>query len=152
MAMNEPLYLFVYGTLKPGEVNFDRYCATARSAQAAWVQGRLYALPLGYPGLVWGGADRASGVLLTFDDSAGLAAIDELEDYSPDRPPERNEYQRLWLPVFGDPVAGLPIGSAWVYGMTADRVATLGGMAIDGGWSQAIQQKIGQQRGWPIEA
>ncbi len=43
--------IFVYGTLKQGYCNHDRYCKTAVSIEPAWVWGRLYALPAGYPGL-----------------------------------------------------------------------------------------------------
>ncbi len=43
--------IFVYGTLKRGYCNHDRYCKTAVSIEPAWVWGRLYALPAGYPGL-----------------------------------------------------------------------------------------------------
>ncbi len=43
--------IFVYGTLKQGYCNHDRYCKTAVSIEPAQVWGRLYALPAGYPGL-----------------------------------------------------------------------------------------------------
>ncbi len=43
--------IFVYGTLKQGYCNHERYCKTAVSIQPAQVWGRLYALPAGYPGL-----------------------------------------------------------------------------------------------------
>lgn len=46
------LRLFVYGTLKHGERNHDRYCRGASFAGAATVRGRLYDLPLGFPALV----------------------------------------------------------------------------------------------------
>lgn len=46
-----PLRVFVYGTLRPGEANYARYCAGSRS-QAARVRGRLYVLQVGYPQLV----------------------------------------------------------------------------------------------------
>ncbi len=41
--------LFVYGTLKQGERNFERYCRGVRSIEPATVLGRLYHLPYGYP-------------------------------------------------------------------------------------------------------
>lgn len=46
------LRLFVYGTLKHGERNHDRFCRGASSAGAAMVRGRLYDLPFGFPALV----------------------------------------------------------------------------------------------------
>ncbi len=43
--------IFVYGTLKQGYCNHERYCKTAFSIEPAWVWGRLYHLRAGYPGL-----------------------------------------------------------------------------------------------------
>ncbi len=43
--------IFVYGTLKQGYYNHERFCKTAVSIQPAWTWGRLYHLPAGYPGL-----------------------------------------------------------------------------------------------------
>jgi gamma-glutamylcyclotransferase (GGCT)/AIG2-like uncharacterized protein YtfP len=44
--------IFVYGTLKQGYHNHNRYCRGAVSIEPAHVWGRLYALPAGYPGLI----------------------------------------------------------------------------------------------------
>jgi gamma-glutamylcyclotransferase (GGCT)/AIG2-like uncharacterized protein YtfP len=44
--------IFVYGTLKQGYCNHNRYCRDAVSIEPAHVWGRLYALPQGYPGLI----------------------------------------------------------------------------------------------------
>ncbi|MFI4912344.1 MAG: gamma-glutamylcyclotransferase [Sedimentisphaeraceae bacterium JB056] len=44
--------IFVYGTLKQGYCNHNRYCRGAASIEKASVWGRLYALPQGYPGLI----------------------------------------------------------------------------------------------------
>jgi hypothetical protein len=46
------LRLFVYGTLKRGFHNFERYCRGVISIEAAHTIGRLYLLPQGYPMLV----------------------------------------------------------------------------------------------------
>jgi gamma-glutamylcyclotransferase (GGCT)/AIG2-like uncharacterized protein YtfP len=43
--------IFVYGTLKQGYCNHERFCKTAVSIKPAWVWGRLYHLPAGYPAL-----------------------------------------------------------------------------------------------------
>lgn len=45
------LRLFVYGTLKRGYWNHQRFCAQARSIEPAVVWGRLYHLHAGYPAL-----------------------------------------------------------------------------------------------------
>ena len=45
------LRLFVYGTLKRGYWNHQRFCAQARSVEPAVVWGRLYHLHAGFPAL-----------------------------------------------------------------------------------------------------
>jgi len=45
------LRLFVYGTLKRGYSNHQRFCAQARSIEPAVVWGRLYHLHAGFPAL-----------------------------------------------------------------------------------------------------
>lgn len=45
------LSVFVYGTLKRGQRNHDRFCADAVEIKAATTLGRLYDLPFGFPGL-----------------------------------------------------------------------------------------------------
>ncbi|PLS83883.1 MAG: gamma-glutamylcyclotransferase [Actinobacteria bacterium] len=46
------LRLFVYGTLKQGERNHDRFCRGVTKVEEATVRGRLYDLPFGFPALV----------------------------------------------------------------------------------------------------
>jgi gamma-glutamylcyclotransferase (GGCT)/AIG2-like uncharacterized protein YtfP len=46
------LDIFVYGTLKRGQRNHQRFCRGALAAREATVRGRLYDLPLGFPALV----------------------------------------------------------------------------------------------------
>ena len=45
------LRLFVYGTLKKGFWNFDRFCTLTISIEIATTWGRLYQLPAGFPAL-----------------------------------------------------------------------------------------------------
>jgi len=45
------LRLFVYGTLKRGYWNHQRFCAQARSIEQAVVWGRLYHLHAGFPAI-----------------------------------------------------------------------------------------------------
>jgi len=45
------LRLFVYGTLKKGFWNFDRFCTRAIRIEPATTWGRLYLLPAGFPAL-----------------------------------------------------------------------------------------------------
>ena len=50
------LKVFVYGTLKPGQVNFARYCGGDRmlATLPAQVHGKLFELSLGYPAMTLG--------------------------------------------------------------------------------------------------
>jgi gamma-glutamylcyclotransferase (GGCT)/AIG2-like uncharacterized protein YtfP len=74
--------LFVYGSLRRGEEN-HRWVEGYRSVRAASVDGRLYALPEGYPALcldVSDDVDRVFGELLCFDALAPrLSALDDFE-------------------------------------------------------------------------
>jgi gamma-glutamylcyclotransferase (GGCT)/AIG2-like uncharacterized protein YtfP len=46
------LTLFVYGTLKRGHSNHDRFCRGVLDVKEATARGRLYELPFGFPALV----------------------------------------------------------------------------------------------------
>jgi len=46
------LTLFVYGTLKRGHSNHDRFCRGVLDVREATARGRLYDLPFGFPALV----------------------------------------------------------------------------------------------------
>lgn len=130
--------VFVYGTLKPGEVNYERYCTRAISQQPAIAYGALYDLPAGYPAMVAATEMRRATVVqgcqLQFDDPACLEALDWLEDYCPHRPPAENEYYRCQWPIFKP--SGQSMGLAWVYLMELWRVQQMGGRRLDQGfWS-----------------
>lgn len=131
---DELCYLFVYGTLKPGERAFASLCEPfAIAAQAAQTRGRLYHLPLGYPAMTlefgW-----VQGVLLTFPTAQSLTAIDAFEDCHPNRP-EIGEYQRRLRAVYD--LNQLSLGQAWVYTMDLDRVRCLGGLWLpQGHWAE----------------
>jgi gamma-glutamylcyclotransferase (GGCT)/AIG2-like uncharacterized protein YtfP len=130
----QDLKVFVYGTLKPGEVNYARYCqGKVLAAQEAIVRGRLYQLPVGYPALT-AGYGVIYGFLLTFADGKILAQLDELEGYYPHRPPEQNEYMRTRTPVLS--LEHQPLGAAWVYCMSTVQVQKVAGVWLpQGKWS-----------------
>ena len=44
--------VFVYGTLKRGQWNHDRFCRNAIDIRPATIVGRLYLLPAGFPAVV----------------------------------------------------------------------------------------------------
>jgi len=126
------LSLFVYGTLKPGESNYGRYCCDrVLSAMRVYTWGKLYHLSLGYPGMTEGD-EKVHGVLLTFADETYLAAIDRLETYHPERSPSENEYQRYRIPVFD--LEDKFLTETWGYRMLPDKVRQYRGIPIASGW------------------
>jgi gamma-glutamylcyclotransferase (GGCT)/AIG2-like uncharacterized protein YtfP len=61
--------VFVYGTLKPGENNYQIYCAgKVLAEQRAIAFGRLFSLPAGYPAMTPGDCP-VHGFLLSFANS-----------------------------------------------------------------------------------
>jgi len=129
---SELVKVFVYGTLKPGEANYQRYCADkVVAATRSSVKGQLFALPVGYPAMVLG-EGVVQGYLLTFNTPNILQYLDPLEGYNPQCPPEKNFYKRKQLEVF-TPEAE-PLGLAWAYFMTLEQVEQIGGVLIPSGW------------------
>jgi len=129
-----PLKVFVYGTLKPGECNYQRYCTGfVVAAEPAVARGQLFALPVGYPAMTPGDG-LVHGVLLSFASPAILRNLDELEDYDPHRPTSQNEYDRQQIEVFNPALQSL--GLVWAYLMTPEKVRRIGGVPIPAGvWS-----------------
>lgn len=120
------LKIFVYGTLQPGEANFPHYCQPhSPQIETAFIPGKLYHLPVGYPALTLG-AGWVEGCLLSFEDPEVLKKLDELENYQPGRSPNENEYQRIKALVYANPETIL--AEAWVYVMTSTKIAQLGGV------------------------
>ncbi len=142
--------VFVYGTLKPGEVNYPRFCVgRVVLVEAALVRGKLFQIPCysaqmpdGYPAMTVG-TDWIEGYVLTFVDQGDevLQALDELEDYREGRSPAENEYQRQKLQIFTPDQQ--PKGNAWGYVMTPEKLAELGAIALETScWSSRLAQQI----------
>jgi gamma-glutamylcyclotransferase (GGCT)/AIG2-like uncharacterized protein YtfP len=126
--------VFVYGTLKPGEANYQKYCTgKVVEARRAIAPGKLYALPMGYPAMTLGDG-KVHGYLLSFADEGILTALDDLEDYDSTRPMSENLYNRQFIEIFD--LDGLSLGWAWVYLMTPEKVDRFGGIPqMDGCWN-----------------
>ncbi|MBE9207369.1 gamma-glutamylcyclotransferase [Nostoc sp. LEGE 06077] len=130
--ISEEVRVFVYGTLKPGEANYQKYCAGKMvNAQRAVIPGKLFALPLGYPA-VTPGQNQVHGYLLSFAEPKILQALDHLEDYQPNRPITENFYNRQEIEVYTP--QGDVLGLAWVYLMTLELVNQLNGTLLADGW------------------
>jgi gamma-glutamylcyclotransferase (GGCT)/AIG2-like uncharacterized protein YtfP len=124
--------VFVYGTLKPGEANYKKYCAgKVVDVKKAFVQGKLFALPMGYPAMTLGDS-KVYGYLLSFPNPRILNELDVLENYQPTRQASKNLYNRQIIEVC-EPQS-LSLDWAWVYFMTLERVEQLGGLLQPDGW------------------
>lgn len=137
MTPNAAINVFVYGTLKPGEVNYDRYCATkVLYAKEAIAYGYLFSLPLGYPAMTIGDLP-VYGFLLGFAELSVLDQLDDLEGYDPNRTVDQwhhNEYWRIKQPVFT--TDHQPLVDAWIYQMKPEQVKQFGGLWLpQGKWS-----------------
>ena len=75
--------LFVYGTLRPGEVRWRHLAPyVVGEGRAASVAGELYDTGLGYPAAMFGGEGRILGRVYPMDDDtlhAALAHLDEVD-------------------------------------------------------------------------
>lgn len=149
--MDDRLSLFVYGTLKLGERNHDRYCQGFASVEEATVRGRLYDLPFGFPGLfvpledvqAVGTGDYLADTRLSHGtritpvgDPEGwdvvhgeLLVFEDLERRLPRidglegfRPGEEGFYTRVLIPVTH---AGGETMLAWAYSVAEDSGARL---------------------------
>lgn len=127
--------VFVYGTLKPGGRYYPDYCeGKTLQEREVYTYGKLFHLPLGYPGLIEGD-DRIKGILLTFADESVLESLDELEDYDPMRSPEQNEYERKRILVYS--LDEQFLGEAWGYLMTIEKIQQYQGkFVISGCWTE----------------
>lgn len=74
------LRLFVYGTLKRGYWNYQRFCAQARSIEPAVVWGRLYHLHAGFPAL-----EVPEGLILARGSADPLADVRRQQEISTPR-------------------------------------------------------------------
>ncbi|MCB2141328.1 gamma-glutamylcyclotransferase [bacterium] len=102
---------FVYGTLKRGFWNHDRFCRNAIDIQPATTWGRLYALPIGYPALeVLESSILAYGTADPLADAATQARLAaKLPPHAADHPPS-GDWNLIHgeLVTFPDPARDLP--------------------------------------------
>lgn len=102
---NQTFKLFVYGTLKRGFSNHDRFCDGALSVEEASACGDLYDLPFGFPALVV--PEKSIQAVGTAD-----YAFDAAEQHRLDGTPQRRAFvePRVYGEVFTfeDPEDRLP--------------------------------------------
>ncbi|MBB5022668.1 gamma-glutamylcyclotransferase family protein [Desulfurispira natronophila] len=120
-ALRTP-YFFFYGTLMERYGNYKRHLQKhAITIETAFCAGNLFALPMGFPGLVRDSSYTSgyvAGEVMTFADPyAVLRTLDKLEEFFPDRP-DSSMYLRQLLPVKVLVKEPKPVFSrrlAWVY-------------------------------------
>jgi len=87
-------HVFVYGTLKEGMANHDRFCGDALTIEPAFTNGRLYHLPYGFPAMFDAPDGQVFGEVMTFPDiKKTLERLDSLEGYRPGD--NQNHYIRV---------------------------------------------------------
>ncbi|MEM7769933.1 MAG: gamma-glutamylcyclotransferase [Cyanobacteria bacterium P01_E01_bin.6] len=126
--------VFVYGTLKPGECNYTRYCeGHVLDSFEAIAYGTLFDLPMGYPAMT-DGDSPIKGIVLCLANASHLTVLDELEDYDPRRSPCENEYNRQAIEVFSP--SGMSYGQVWTYVMDVEKTRSFRGKILpDGIWT-----------------
>ncbi|MBW4470825.1 MAG: gamma-glutamylcyclotransferase [Stenomitos rutilans HA7619-LM2] len=136
------IHVFVYGTLKPGEKNYQICASHVIAAKPASANGCLYALPFGYPAMTLE-VGTVHGMVLSFADETVLEALDAYERHDPaefyasvpNQSLEQNEYDRQKITVYDQ--AKRELGQAWTYLMTKAQVQRLSGVFLpDGQWHQ----------------
>ena len=133
------LKIFVYGTLKPGEANYSRYCdGHIVSQQQAYIKGTLYNLPFGYPAMTKGD-NKAKGILLTFKNPSIIENLDRLEGYQSQRDANLNEYYRSLVSVYS--LDDRLLDRAWAYFMTLKQVQKYGGVLVESNWWTGVKER-----------
>lgn len=92
--------VFVYGTLRNGESNYNLIRDYVQTTKPAWVRGWLFDLGL-YPAMIEGKGWVKGELIQLKDREQALKILDELEDYyGPGNP--ANLYERIQLEVWTD--------------------------------------------------
>jgi Uncharacterized conserved protein len=117
MNRHEGVTVFVYGSLLPGLDNHYLAAPFIRGTRSGIISGRLVDAGA-YPAAVRDQAARMTGSMieglwLTID-QAGLAALDELEEFYGIE--EKNDYERVWVHDGRDPLT-----EGWAYIWPDDR-------------------------------
>jgi gamma-glutamylcyclotransferase (GGCT)/AIG2-like uncharacterized protein YtfP len=117
----EPV-LFVYGTLRTGETAGALAAPHVTRSVPASVAGRIYAFPMGYPGLIDGDGRVRGELLWLADPAAALALLDayEGEDFA-------RVQREAWL-ADGSRV------TAWCYVLADPTSVVDAEVILDGDW------------------
>ncbi len=137
--------LFVYGTLREGGSNHAWLLRTHPEGRTgAWVAGRLFHLPAGYPAMVPGvepgtappGPGWVHGDFVGYEDETDLESA--LADLDPLEGVEEGLFTREVLPVW---LEGGHYYKAWVYVFHVERLPRLQREAVEvpgGDWASYL--------------
>lgn len=127
------LPIFVYGTLKPGEINHTVCAHYVQAVAPAIAYGSLYHLPFGYPAMSLDASHWVVGCLLHFSDPQLLTILDQFEQHDPSvfqrlfptTDLATHQYQRTRIQTYTPQQH--PLTLAWSYTMTTAQIQQLNG-------------------------
>ncbi len=129
--------IFVYGSLMTGFWNYERLLkGKVKSVTSAEMEGLLYHLPAGFPG-VTEGEGIVKGELMELDDEGILQRLDSLEGYVPGS--NNNLYTRVRKKV---KLKNGETQFCWVYLYEdKDYLHEKGILIEDGDWRKYLQER-----------
>lgn len=122
--------LFVYGTLRSGQTARSLIVPHVVKFEPATIRGKIYAFPMGYPGLVEGDGE-VKGELMTITDLAAAFAL--LDAY------EGSDFVRLLKMVTNAEGKG---EAAWVYFLSDPGTVHLAEPIPDGDWVRYWEETL----------
>jgi gamma-glutamylcyclotransferase (GGCT)/AIG2-like uncharacterized protein YtfP len=122
--------LFVYGTLRSGQTARSLIVPHVVKFEPATIRGKIYAFPMGYPGLVEGDGE-VKGELMTITDLAAAFAL--LDAY------EGADFVRLLKMVTNAEGQG---EAAWVYYLSDPGTVHLAEPIPDGDWVRYWEETL----------
>lgn len=141
-SISTSVNVFVYGTLKPNEINHSVCADYVEECHPAIAHGLLYHLPFGYPAMTPTEAGVVQGYVLVFTNPIVLSVLDDFEQHDPEKfryyaPGQSlvaNQYQRQLLQAYTPD--HYPAWLAWSYVMTVEQISRVNGIAAPSGcWS-----------------
>jgi len=136
--LNQPIRIFVYGTLREGEENHYLLKEAKCLVCNCWTSGNLYDTGQGYPAMVTGQTGRVYGELYEISEEQ-LAQLDWLESYEGDG--ENNDYDRTLQTIH----AGHETIGAYVYVYAPDQVTCMEKIET-GGWKHRQKKQCQNPR------
>lgn len=122
--------LFVYGTLRSGQTARSLIVPHVLSFEPATIRGKIYAFPMGYPGLVDGDGEVKGELMRLTDLAAAFALLDAYEGA---------DFLRTLKPVRRAGGAELP---AWVYVLADPGAVRLAEPIPDGDWVRHWEESL----------